>query len=97
METLKDHIKDHPLPAIAITAVVVFLFMLLITIITGLSLTKKENMELPWNRKREQLFSGDLTPSQMAMYKRLASADPVRTEYMRNKEEVPVLVSTLYQ
>lgn len=65
---------------------------------------RSEHMKVPWKHKNENmvLFSGDLTPSEQAMYNRLSTADPIssknktRSEYFSNKGEVPSLTKMLY-
>ena len=104
-QVVDDFMREHY--RAIIIALVVVLIAVIIIFSMGISLAKKSEY-LPWKNTSEHLFSGDLSPSEQAMYNRLSAADPVNTktallnqsamgkEYMNNKVEVPVLVDKLY-
>ena len=98
-QAVDDFMRDHY--RMIIIALVVILVVVIIIFSMGISLAKKSE-HLPWKNQSEHLFSGDLSPSEQAMYSRLSSADPVNTklvlnkEYFSNKAEVPTLVDKLY-
>lgn len=98
MESARSTIREYPLTSVLVVAVLVFLFMLLISVIVGVSSSellsngsvtqtpwknKSEHMKMPWSGKSEHLFSGDLTPAQQALYAKLSRADPVNSAMVK--------------
>jgi len=99
-----------------IVGVIIFVVMLLIMIMVGmkssssetLAITKtpwkqNEYMRMPWQRKNERLFSGDLSPQEQSLYNKLSKTNPtdssriMKSEYMNNKSENPNLSKLLRQ
>lgn len=87
-----------------VAVVIVLILILVMTRSERLSVTKtpwkkSESFKIPW-KKSENLFSGDLTPQQEAIYRKLSNSDPndsrhARQEYLSNKSENPHLVRSL--
>lgn len=98
MDKIEELIREHPIGSVIVVAVVVFLFMLLITVITGVSIKKAEQMKqkLPWGTS---MHAEHLTPQELSIYRKALASDPSSTygsEYMQNKMESPVLVNKLF-
>lgn len=52
LDEMREIVIKHPLMSVLVTAVVVFLFMLLIAIMTGMS--KAEDFSFPWFHKKSE-------------------------------------------
>jgi hypothetical protein len=99
MAGLTDFIHEHCLVIVFSLIVIIVLVIIIFSMGIGVA-AKSESFKVPWGRA-ENLFSGDLTPSQQALYNRLSRVDPVKTpmrraEYFSNTYETPALTRKLF-
>jgi hypothetical protein len=104
-----EYVKEHPVISLIYLAVIVALVIIIFSLAIAFVSKKSEHYygaqvtKTPWKDRSEHLFSGELTPTEQAMYNKLSAEDPQnsllamrKTEYMYNKAEAPALMSALY-